>query len=235
MFVHPNVVKVIAADLPRRNVETGNFETGNGRRFFRKQNSLNVARDFEIVIEPLFFIRFGVNDGVVEGEGGLLGDRFEDDKITRREWRAHRAVANREHAHVLFAIKQGRCHQRSGSERCLTQACQFRHVPHIGERNRLRRLPDGADQTFARWNSMHPQKSFQGSGGSRGLVQNVARHRHEWRTTFGKKHRHKLVPAAIGEIERAPISVKNSRGSFHDQPMQVMRLDGFTKSFTQPV
>src|SRR5438067_3850756 len=100
MFVHPDVVKVIAADLPRWNIETGNLETGNVRRFFRKQNSLNVARDFEIVIEPLLFIRFGVNASVVEGEGGLLVDRFVDDKITRREWRARRSVANRQPAHV---------------------------------------------------------------------------------------------------------------------------------------
>src|SRR5438045_9768275 len=108
MSVHQYVVKVMAAELRRWNIETGNLETGNVRRFFRKQNSLNVARDFEIVIEPLLFIRFGVNDGVVEGKGGLLGDRFEDDKITRREWRAHRAVANHEPANVLFALKQAR-------------------------------------------------------------------------------------------------------------------------------
>src|SRR5205823_11532346 len=149
MFVHPDVIKVIAADLPGRNVDPGNFESGNGRRFFRKQNPLNIARDFQVVIEPLFFIRLGVNDGVVEGEGGLLRDRFEDNKITRREWRTHRTVANREHAHVLFAIKQRRGHQRSGPERCFAQARQFRYVSYIRERNGLRRLPDGATR-FAR-------------------------------------------------------------------------------------
>ena len=72
---------------------------------------------------------------------------------------------------------------------------------------------------------MHPQKSFQGGGGSRGLMQNVTRHRHQRRTTLGKKQRHEFVPASIGEIERAAMSVENSGGPFHDQPMQIMRLD----------
>src|SRR4029079_16979706 len=125
--------------------------------------------------ESLFFIRFRVNDGVVECEGGLLSDRFEDNKITRGEWRTHRTVANREHAHVLLAIKQRRGHQRGGSERCFAQARQFRYVSYIGQRTGCRRLPDGADQTLAGWNTMHPQKSFQGSGRSRGLMQNVTR------------------------------------------------------------
>jgi len=66
-------------------------------------------------------------------------------------------------------------------------------------------------------------------------MQNVTRHRHQWRTTLGKKYRHEFVPTAIGEIECAAVSVENSGGSFHDQPMQVMRLDRFPKSFTQPV
>ena len=82
---------------------------------------------------------------------------------------------------------------------------------------------------------MHPQKSFQGSGRSRGLMQNVTRHRHQRRTTLGKKYRHQFVPASIGEIERAAMSVENSGGPFHDQPMQIMRLDRFPKRFTQPM
>ena len=56
-----------------------------GRRLRRQQDALNVARDLQIVIEPLLFIRFRVDDRVVEREGRLLGDRFEDDEIARRE------------------------------------------------------------------------------------------------------------------------------------------------------
>ena len=45
------------------------------------KNTLNVARDLEVVIESLLFVRHRIDDGVVERKGGLLGDRFEDDEI----------------------------------------------------------------------------------------------------------------------------------------------------------
>src|SRR3954454_7317593 len=68
-FVDLDVVEVIAAHLPRRNVETADFKTFYNRRFSWKQDPLNVARDFEIVVEPLLLVRFRVNDRIVEREG----------------------------------------------------------------------------------------------------------------------------------------------------------------------
>ena len=108
ILVHFDVIEIIAAHLARRNIDPAISKPLNGRRFCRKQNALNVARDFEIVIEPLLFVRLGVNDRVVKREGGLLGDRFENDEIALGKGRAHRAVPEREHAHVLLAVKQRR-------------------------------------------------------------------------------------------------------------------------------
>ena len=59
----------------------------------------------QIVIEPLLFVRFRINDRVIKRESRLLGDRFEHDEIARVKGRAHRAVANREYAHVLLSVK----------------------------------------------------------------------------------------------------------------------------------
>ena len=67
--------------MARGNVDSADLESLDDRRFARQQDALNVARDLEIVIEALFLIRFRVNDGVVEREGRLLGDRFEDNEI----------------------------------------------------------------------------------------------------------------------------------------------------------
>jgi len=102
MVVHPDVVKVIAADLSRRNVETGNFEPGMAGDFPEAEFAECSRADFEIVIESFFFIRFGVNDGVVEGEGGLLGDSIlKTTKSLGVNGAPFRPVANREHAHVF--------------------------------------------------------------------------------------------------------------------------------------
>src|SRR5205807_8326281 len=86
-----DVIKVIAANLARWDVHPANFKSVHLRRFRRKKDALNVARDFQIVIEPLLFVRLGINDGVVKRERRLLGYRFENDKIVLREWRAHSA------------------------------------------------------------------------------------------------------------------------------------------------
>ena len=122
------------------------------------------------MIKPLLFIRLRVNDRVVKREGRLLGDRFENDKITRGKGPAHRAVANREHAHVLLTVKQRRRHQRGSTERCLPQTRQLGHLRDITQRDWLSRLPDRADQTFTGRHIMRAQKTFQRSRRRRGLM-----------------------------------------------------------------
>ena len=79
--IHFDIIEIIAADLACRNVDPADFEAVDDGRFAGKEDALNVARDFEIVIEPFLFVRFRINDGVVKREGGLLGDRFENDEI----------------------------------------------------------------------------------------------------------------------------------------------------------
>ena len=81
---------------------------------------------FKIVIEPLLFVRFRVDDRVVKREGRLLGDRFENDEIALGEGRARGAVAEREHSHVLLAVKQRRDHDGSGAEAVSPQLGQLR-------------------------------------------------------------------------------------------------------------
>ncbi len=82
-FIHFDVIEIIAADVARGNVDPADLESLDDRRFARQQDALNVSRDLEVMIEPLLFVRFRINDGVVERESRLLGDRFEDDEIAR--------------------------------------------------------------------------------------------------------------------------------------------------------
>src|SRR5260370_5218211 len=86
-----DVIKIIAADLARRHVHPADLKPTDARRFGWKKNALNVARDFKVVIESLLFVRLRINNRVVERECRLLGDRFKNDEIVLRKWRAHAA------------------------------------------------------------------------------------------------------------------------------------------------
>ena len=81
LVVDLDVIEVIAADLTRRHINSTDLKPIYGGCFGGEEDALNVSRDFEVVIETFFFIRFRVDDGVVKREGGLLGDRFEDNEI----------------------------------------------------------------------------------------------------------------------------------------------------------
>src|SRR5207244_8111290 len=83
-----DIIKIIAADLARGHVDSADLKSVHVGRFSWKQNALNVARDFQVVVEPLLFVRLGINDGVVERERRLLGERFETDERRFREARA---------------------------------------------------------------------------------------------------------------------------------------------------
>ena len=76
-----DIIEIIAADLSRRNVDSADLEAVDPGRFRRKQNALNITRDLKIVIEPLLFVRFRIDDRVVKGESRLLGNRFKNDEI----------------------------------------------------------------------------------------------------------------------------------------------------------
>ena len=100
-----DVIEIIAADLACRNIDSADFEAVDRRRLRREQNALNVTRDFQIVIEPFLFVRLGINDGVVKREGGLLGDRFENDEIALRK-RTRSSVRCRARARPCFVFRK---------------------------------------------------------------------------------------------------------------------------------
>src|SRR5262249_47864086 len=76
-----NVIKIIATDLTCRHIYPANLKSIYIRCLCGKQNSLNIARNFEVMIESLLFVGLGINDRVVERKGGLLGDRFENKEV----------------------------------------------------------------------------------------------------------------------------------------------------------
>jgi hypothetical protein len=76
-----NVIEIIAAYLAGWHINAADLKPIDRRRFRWKQDTLNVPRDFEIVIESLLFVSHGINDGVVKRKGGLLSDRLKNDEI----------------------------------------------------------------------------------------------------------------------------------------------------------
>ena len=80
-LVHFDVIEIIAAHLARGHIDAADLEAVHRRRFCRQQYALNVARDLEVVIESLLFVRLRIDNRVIEREGRLFGNRFEDDKV----------------------------------------------------------------------------------------------------------------------------------------------------------
>jgi hypothetical protein len=97
---------MVTADLARRDIDPVDLKTADGGSLIRKKDLLNVARDFQIVIETFLFIRLGIDDRVVKSEGRLFGDRFEYHEVTLGEGRTHGTVAQGEQAHVLPAVEK---------------------------------------------------------------------------------------------------------------------------------
>src|SRR5437773_11757038 len=94
VFINMNIIEIIATYLARRHIDAADLKSVNGRRFCWKQNSLNVPRNLEVMIESLFFICHRVDDSVVEGKGGLLRNRFENDEIALRKRCTHWAIGD---------------------------------------------------------------------------------------------------------------------------------------------
>jgi len=69
IVVHLDVIKVITAHLAGGQIQARDVESFDRRRLLREQDPLNVARDLEIMIEPLLFVRLRIDDRIVEGEG----------------------------------------------------------------------------------------------------------------------------------------------------------------------
>ena len=101
-----NVIEIIAAHLAGGHINAADLKSVNGRRFGWKQNTLNVPCDFEIVVEPLLFVRHRVDDGVVEGKSGLLGDRFKNDEIALRKCRTYGTIGEGENTQVLISVPE---------------------------------------------------------------------------------------------------------------------------------
>ena len=95
--INMNVIEIITAHLAGRHVDAANLKSVDSRRFSRKQNTLNVTRDLEIMVEPLLFVGHRIDDGVIESKSRLFGDGFKHDEIALREWRALGAISEREH------------------------------------------------------------------------------------------------------------------------------------------
>src|SRR5438094_2924787 len=62
VFINMNIIEIIATYLARRHIDAADSKSVNGRRFCWKQNSLNVPRNLEVMIESLFFICHRVDD-----------------------------------------------------------------------------------------------------------------------------------------------------------------------------
>ena len=102
--IDADVVEVIAAHLTRRHIDPANLKPVYGRCFGWKQNTLNISCDFKVVIEPLFFVRHRVDNGVVKSKSGLFGDRFKNDEIGLRKWRTRGAIRESENTEVLISV-----------------------------------------------------------------------------------------------------------------------------------
>ena len=63
----------------------------------------------------------------------------------------------------------------------------------------------------------------------------MGRHVDERRTTFRDEGGRKFAPGALHHVKRAALRIEDSRGAFHDQPMQISGADGFGKRLTETV
>src|SRR5262245_51624522 len=99
-----DIIEIVAAYLASGHINPADLEPIDGRRFGWEQDALNVSRDFEVVIQPLFLVRHRINDGVVERKGRLLGNGLKDDKVSLRKRHTPGAVGQRQDAEILLAI-----------------------------------------------------------------------------------------------------------------------------------
>ena len=113
LFVDGDVIVIIAAHMPRRNVDPGDLVAWDLRRARREQDALDLVGHLQILIEPLFLRGFGENAGGGERESRLLRDRFENLKFALEERLAVFGPGHQEHPQILPAVDE-RSEQRAG-------------------------------------------------------------------------------------------------------------------------
>src|SRR5262245_24563973 len=157
-----DVIKIIAAYLASWHINPADLEPIDGRRFRWEQDALNVSRDFEVVIEPFFFVRHRVNDRVVERKGRLFGDRLKNDKVSLRKWRTHRTVGQRQNTQVLLTILERGGHYGHAAKSASPQSGQLRRFREFVDTDSLICLPNTPNQSFIRTNCMEPKEGLKG-------------------------------------------------------------------------
>src|SRR5262245_20878700 len=235
LFIDMDVIEIIAAYLASWHIQTADFEPIDGRGLRWKQDTLNVTRDFEVVIQPFLFVRHRINDRVVERKGGLLGNGFENDKISLRKRHTLWTIGQRQNTEILLAISERRGHHRYAAKGASSQFGQLRRFREFVETNRLTCLPDATNQSFVRTNRMEPQEALKGDGIGSGLLQNILRKIYQRRTAFRDECGRELATCPIGHVERAAVGVKNAHGPFHNESMQFLGSNGSPERFAQPV
>src|SRR5262245_22272043 len=165
-----DIIEIIAAYLARWHINPADLESIDGGRFGWQQNALNVSRDFKVVIQPLFFVRHRVNDRVVKRKGRLLGNGLKNDKISLRKRHTLWTVGQRQNTEILLAILERCCHDRHATKSASPQFGQLRRFRKFVETNGLSSVPDAANQSFVRTDSMEPEETFQGERIGSGLL-----------------------------------------------------------------
>ena len=98
VFVDPQVIKIISADVPRGDVQSAHFISGDLGRAGREEDALDFAGRFEVAVETPLLSGFEVHGFAEKREGGLLGDRFEHGKVVGTKGRAHWSVDHGQNA-----------------------------------------------------------------------------------------------------------------------------------------
>ena len=228
-----DVIEIIAAHLAGRHINAADLKPVDGWRFGWEQNPLNVPCNFEIVIEPFFFVRHGVNDGVVESKSRLLCDGLKNDEIALRKWRAHWTISKHQHTQILISILERRSHDRRAAKSAVAQLRQLQRFGELVDANRLPGLPDAPDQSFAGTDRVQPQEALQRSGSGGRLLQDVRRNVDQRRAALGDKSRPKFATRAISHIKCPTVRVQNARGALNNEPVQFLRSNGFSEGFAQ--
>jgi len=165
-----DVIEIIAAHLPSWHINPADLETIDGRRFRWKQDTLNVSRDFEVVIQPFLFVRHRINDRVVERKSRLLGNGFKNDKISLGKRRAHWTVGDRQNTEILVSILERRSHDRKAAKSASSQFRQLWRFREFVDMDGLTCFPNPPDQAFIRIKHVEPQEALKDDGICSGLL-----------------------------------------------------------------
>jgi hypothetical protein len=67
------------------------------------------------------------------------------------------------------------------------------------------------------------------------LLQDIWGNVHQRRTALGDKRWSKFPACSIGHVKRAAVRVQNTRSAFDDEPVQLLRPNGFLESLAEAV